>query len=218
MAYKEPRRLRPYPKLRKRSGVRYTARGIADWGEIRQPRPRRHARPDWGTRTRFSREQYLESLATKDVRGSLQERILYKALIDRGYSPIYDFTFQTSQLGGRTELGGLVADFMFPDVFVIVQVQSYWHTVTLAVERRDDDQKTVLESMGYTVLDIWPEIIEDVSALDDWIDRNIKTLWGTSAQGLALSPTSNIDSYVSYAYDPVWQVMLTKLNEISEAL
>jgi very-short-patch-repair endonuclease len=192
-----PRLVRPYPKLRPRTGLRRFGIGIVRWNIIRQRRPRRHAR-SWGLRTRFlAPEVQLEARATQQVRGSLQERIFYRALTAYGLQPGVDFTFQTNQLGGRMELGGLVADFLFPLPMVIVQVQSAWHTMTLSLERRDDDQNAILQSLGYTVLDIWPNTIEDEAALDYWISHNIMTLWGTSTQGLSLGGGSQDIPYLS---------------------
>ena len=50
----------------------------------------------------------------EQVNGTLPERILYLALIRvMHFSPNADFDFQSSQEGGRLELGGLVADFLF---------------------------------------------------------------------------------------------------------
>jgi hypothetical protein len=82
------------------------------------------------------------------------------------------------------ELGGLVADFLFPVPMVIVQVQSVWHTQTMYHQVRDKDQAAILSSMGYTVLEIWPTTIEDPRALDEWFNFNVMTLWGTSSQGI----------------------------------
>jgi hypothetical protein len=98
--------------------------------------------------------------------------------------PNVDFTFQSSQLGGRLQLGGLVADFLFEVPRVIVQVQSSWHTMTLEHKMRDADQLMLLRHMGYTVLEIWPHTIEDQAALDWWMEQNVMLMWGTSRQGL----------------------------------
>jgi hypothetical protein len=108
--------------------------------------------------------------------------------------PGVDFSFQTSQLGGRREIGGLVADFIFETPRVILQVQSIWHTLTTELERRDDEQRLVLESMGWTVLDLWPNTIEDQSALDQWIDKHIVGLFGRSSTGL-IGGVSGVDSH-----------------------
>jgi len=180
---RSPRRIRGYPS-RPESMVKRL--GLVRAHVATQPRPRIHARP-WRYRTRLDTQWSLEERAAQHIRGSLQERIFYKALVDHGLSPIHDFSFQPNFFGGRAELGGLVADFMFPLVQVVVQVQSYWHTISLEIERRDKDQAAILQSLGFLVLELWPNTIEDQAALDLWIERNIMTLWGTSRQGLGSS-------------------------------
>lgn len=188
---KAPRRLRPYPSVKPKTGVRWRGRGAVKWPTIRRERPRRHARA-WRYRTRQDALAALESRASQEVRGSLPERIFYKALTDRGFIPGVDFSFQPSMFGGRTQLGGLVADFMFSVPRVIVQVQSVWHTVTAAHERRDEDQRVILESLGWTVLEIWPPTIESQAALDHWLNDNIMTLWGTSTQGIGVGSSTDV--------------------------
>jgi hypothetical protein len=46
------------------------------------------------------------------------------------------------------------------------------------------DQASILSALGYTVIEVWPTTIEDSSALDEWFNRNIMTLFGTSSQGI----------------------------------
>lgn len=177
MTPKSARRLRGYPK-RRHAQVRRYKRGGIKRDLIPQKRPRRHARP-WRYRTGFSKEKWLENRAAQGIRGSLQERLFYQALVDYGLIPGLDFDFQSTQLGGRMELGGLVADFIFPAAALIVQVQSYWHTITLEHEVRDNDQASVLRGMGWDVLEIWPQTIEDPAALRWWMERHILRLFGT---------------------------------------
>lgn len=190
--------IRPYPKLRAITGIRRHGRGITKWSQIRQERPRRHAK-SWLWKTRLDPHAALEERATKKVRGSLQERIVFKALEGHGFINGVDFSFQSSQLGGRQRLGGLVGDFVFELPKVIVQVQSMWHTITAAHERRDEDQYAILQSMGYTVLEIWPESIENLDALDDWIGANLMTMWGTSSQGIGAGVGNDIPHMTTVA-------------------
>ncbi len=151
------------------------------------------------------------------VRGSLQERIFYQALLDRGFIPGEDFTFQTSQLGGRAELGGLVADFIFPVPMVIVQIQSVWHTRTLYHQLRDQDQYMILASLGYTVLEVWPTTIEDPRALDEWFNFNVMTLWGTNSQGLGAGPGGDI-TWAHLIDFNLWVEIESKLDDIRNIL
>jgi len=142
--------------------------------EFRQARPRRFAR---ARGTTYDRDAALEQKAKQGIVGSLEERIFYKALEDRWFIPEVDFTFQAAQQGGRAELGGLVADFLFPVPSVIVQIQSDWHEGDLEILERDRTQQSVLESLGYDVLYIWPETLHHEVLLDQWFDR-IARLWG----------------------------------------
>lgn len=183
---KSPRRLRPYPKSPKPLVRNIRTRAVIRSEWYRQKRPRRHARP-WQYRTRLSLQAALEERAAQTVRGSLQERIVYQALVDWGLIPGVDFDFQSSMMGGRAELGGLVADFLFPHIRVIVQVQSYWHQISMEYTQRDANQVAILQSMGYTVLEVWPDTINNQAALDLWMDRNIMHMWGTSRQNFGTS-------------------------------
>ena len=178
----EFRYVRGYPK-KAAEMLRRFKRDTVKRSLIRRHRPRRHGRP-WRYRTKADPNLLLEARAQQGIRGSVQERIFYKALVDRGFIPDTDFTFQSSQLGGRLELGGLVADFLFEVPRVIVQVQSSWHTMTLEHKMRDADQLMLLRHMGYTVLEIWPHTIEDQAALDWWMEQNVMLMWGISWQGL----------------------------------
>lgn len=215
---RRPRRIRPYP-LRPRPMVQRLGRGVLRRTMLRLPRPRRHARP-WKYRTRLDYTAALEERAAQNVRGSLQERIFYQVLVNYGLIPDIDFSFQTSMLGGRMELGGLVADFIFPVVGVIVQVQSMWHNLSLEFKVRDQDQAAVLQSMGYVVFEIWPNTIEDQAALDLWIERNIMHLWGTSANALGSSHGRDIPFLLGITADLQYDFteLLRLLKEILEAL
>lgn len=215
MAKKSPRFVRPYPLSRPVTLVRRQKRGGTKWDLIRQPRPRIHARTKWGVRTRIDPDSATEARATKDVKGSLEERLLYQSLVDWGFIPGVDFTFQTSIMGGRAELGGLVADFIFPIPMIIINPTSVWHTMTLANIRRDDDQTAILASMGYMVIYLDPNIIHDPIALDYWISNNIAMLWGTSSKGQGFGSGGVGDlSYVN----SIEQGMLTNINQTLDAI
>jgi len=176
-----PRYIRPYPR-RPRKMIRRLKWGGVVRQLLRQPRPRRHAKRRG---TGYDPDSYLEARAAQDVEGSLEERIFYKALVDHGFIPGVDFVFQSSEFGGRAELGGLLADFVFPVPRLVVQVMSqYWHS-TPEVEARDVTQQALLEMLGYTVMFLWEGVIRDEAALERWIDNNLLHLWGTSSYPLA---------------------------------
>ena len=106
------------------------------------------------------------------VRGSVQERIVYKELEKRGIP----FDFQSSVDGGRLQLGGMVADFILLDRPVVIRVQgSTWHA-TFRGEQRDQAQKAYIEGLGYTVLDIWDWEIEDDDLRSGWFSRYVDVM------------------------------------------
>lgn len=179
---KHPRFVAGYP-TKTRTGIIRKKRGAIKRALLRQPRPRLSPKRPYGVATRQIKRWSLEARAapyTIRAAGSLEERIFYQALVDFGFIPGVDFDFQTSMFGGRAELGGLVADFMFPLIKLIVNPYSDWHTMSAYNIRRDLDQTAILESLGYTVLSLWPETIYDQSLLEEWIARNIQHMWGTS--------------------------------------
>lgn len=211
---RRPRFVRPYPR-RPTTGIRRFRGGIVRWEYLRQDRPRRYARPQWGTRTRIDAQAALEARAAQGIDGSLEERIVYAALVQHGLKPDVDFTFQSSEFGGRAVLGGLVADFLFDVPKVVLQVQSYWHTLTREIERRDDDQAALLQAMGYVVLELWPDVIHSQAALDLWITNHLGLLWGTSYHGYVATGERNQPfEETSGMYDQ----LVRRINELEETV
>lgn len=89
-----------------------------------------------------------------EIIASEPERIVLAWLGKRG---ITDYDFQSSQLGGRFELGGSVVDFLFSERQLAWRVQGeYWHQ---GVEKTGTDavQRELLESQGWIVVDIKEE-------------------------------------------------------------
>jgi len=86
--------------------------------------------------------------------GTLPEYAVFWAL-EKAYAA---FSFQTSKLGGRLELGGAVADFIIsePVPYLIIRVQGEYFHYEQGEERKGKDliQKEALHSKGYTVIDI----------------------------------------------------------------
>ena len=135
--------------------------------------------PTWWTlhrRTPGSKEYVGDPLedravSKEQVNGTLPERILYRALQRVVHqSATSDFDFQSSLEGGRLELGGIVADFLFRNKRLVIRVQGPTHTGFLRM-RKDDEQKSILESMGYLVKDIEDDTIYNEFALEDWLRR-----------------------------------------------
>jgi hypothetical protein len=115
-----------------------------------------------------------EERAKQGIRGYLAERIMYKALETFGFVADVDFDFQSSEQGGRLELGGIVADFMFFYRRLIIQIQGPTHNTYLRF-RKDEEQKDALSDKGFSVLEIDESDVLDAGALDIWIRRNLGT-------------------------------------------
>lgn len=117
-------------------------------------------------------EDPLEARAVSKstVNGTLPERIVYKALTNRRLIPNIDFDFQSSEQGGRLELGGMVADFLFPNMMFVLNVQGPTHATFLRAEK-DSEQEGELADMGYGYYEIWENTIYDQSSLDKFLRR-----------------------------------------------
>ena len=126
-------------------------------------------------RVQVGLEDPREQRAVSEARiaGTLPERIFFKALLDRGMREGIDFTFQSSLQGGRLFLGGMVADFILTTRSLIVRIQGRkWHT-GFEQERKDDFQRDILEGMGYHVLDLFDDTINDDYMFAEWLRRHI---------------------------------------------
>lgn len=122
----------------------------------------------------------MRAVSKETVRGTLPERIVYKRLVTMGQKVNLDFTFQSSLAGGRWELGGIVADFMFPYLHLIIQVQGHTHAQYLR-QRKDDEQKFVLSEMGYDVVELDEQLIYSEYEFENAIRRIFgwEANWGT---------------------------------------
>jgi len=106
------------------------------------------------------------------VRGFQSERIVYKMALTHRHVPGADFTFQSSQQGGRTELGGMVADFLWPRKMLILQVQGPTHEENLRM-RKDSEQADMMTNLGYTIVYIDLNTVHNQAKLDDFFTRYI---------------------------------------------
>ena len=100
-----------------------------------------------------------------------------------------DFTFQSSLQGGRLELGGIVADFIFPYQMIIIQVQGPTHTEYLRMQK-DREQKNILQDMGYYVYDLDEDLIYNRLKFEDrmkQIFRLSRPGGGGGSQGVSRS-------------------------------
>lgn len=127
-------------------------------------------------------EDILEARAMPHgmIRGTLPERILYRALMELMHFVPGDFDFQSSLQGGRIELGGIVADFIFPNLRIVIQVQGPTHAEYLRIQK-DREQELALNDMGFEVYDLWEDTIYDVYALENWLRKTFN--WNASGGG-----------------------------------
>ena len=85
--------------------------------------------------------------------GSKPEWAVYSALVQLGYEPGRDFTYQASVLGGRLEYGGAVLDFVIPSLSLAINVQSiYYHYEDITARRRDALARTAVEGLGIRLI------------------------------------------------------------------
>lgn len=151
--------------------VRFQIRSLQKHEVIRPPDPwwfivhnRGIPRPKIG-------EDPLEARAVPHflMRGTILERILYRYLVETmHFVPGIDFSSQTSLQGGRIELGGIVADFLFPILRIVLNPIGPTHDQYYRI-RKDQEQNMALEAMGYTVYMIDEEIIKDVYRFENYM-------------------------------------------------
>ena len=105
------------------------------------------------------------------VPGYLTERILYATLVNLfHFVPDVDFLYQSSAQGGRLEMGGLVADFLFPILRVVINPLGPQHYQFRNVAK-DEEQILILAEMGYQAYLIDEEVIYDEYQLEDFLRR-----------------------------------------------
>ena len=87
--------------------------------------------------------------------GSGPEWIAYVTLQRQGLRPNVDFVFQSRVLGGRTELGGLVVDFLFnnpPGLAINIQGVYYHYEQGSQGLARDIIARELLAQQGITLI------------------------------------------------------------------
>ena len=94
-------------------------------------------------------------MTTTQVMSDL-ERIVFDFLIKRNIA----FDFQTSLAGGLYSLGGAVVDFIVEPNLAWRIMGEYYHR---GIEKTGSDtiQKEMLSALGYVVVDIWADDIEN---------------------------------------------------------
>lgn len=90
-----------------------------------------------------------ERQAPADWMGTYPEYLVYQQLVRM----VINFDYQSSQLGGRSERGGLVLDFYIPSLSLALNVQStYWHYGRPEARQADRIQREALEAQGLRVV------------------------------------------------------------------
>ena len=123
----------------------------------------------------------LEQRAAQGIPGFLTERLLYAALVNLFHMvPGVDFLFQSSLEGGRLEMGGLVADFLFPQLRIVINPLGPQH-YQFRNMAKDEEQVAILKEMGYDAYLIDEEITYDEYKLEEFLRRIFG--WNGSAGG-----------------------------------
>jgi len=114
----------------------------------------------------------LEARAVSEfaVKGYLHERVVYRWLTSNGFVPGADFDFQSSQDGGRQDIGGIVVDFLFPTMKIALGVDGPTHQALLQA-RKDEEQKQLLAEMGYWSIAIDIALIQNEALFNIEMNR-----------------------------------------------
>lgn len=197
--------------------VQLRSQTVVRWEEI-------NLEPDWftlhkrGVRRIKVGDDPLEARAVSHdaVKGTLPERIVYKYLVSMlDMVSGIDFTFQSSQEGGRMELGGIVVDFLFPSQRAILQVQGPTHDQFLR-KAKDQEQMGILEAYGYNVYEIQDDTIYDVYLFEEWMRRFFGLAEGRGGSGGAHG------SYEGYLLpdreDPLWEEIYALASTLPASL
>jgi len=118
----------------------------------------------------------MRAIPHDQLRGTLPERIIYKYLTERlNFSEGPDFDFQSSLQGGRIDTGGIVADFIFRYLRVVINPLGPTHDEFLRM-KKDSEQIDALTSMGYQVYmipeaDVYdePTFIRTMQQIFGWV-------------------------------------------------
>ena len=189
-------------------------RDAVRWDAI-QPDPSWYILHRRGPKRPVVGEDPLEARAVSEssVTGFLSERIVYKWLLGARLHPNVDFDFQSSMNGGRLELGGMVVDFIFPRLMIALRIQGPTHLEVLRM-RKDQEQRQILEQMGYKVYDLdLPTILNEME-FNNFM-RNM--LFNERAGGRTVMEMITTQADEGYE-QRIWQETDEKLGDISWAL
>ena len=196
--------------------IRFQERSLIRRERLRQD-------PHWfslhrrGPKRTWIGENQLEARAwpKSRIRGTLPERIIYKYLVETmRFQEGSDFDFQSSLQGGRIDTGGIVADFLFKTLRIVLNPLGPTHYEFLRM-KKDDEQISALEEMGYQVYMI-PE--EDV--YNEYVfDELMRKIFGwyhsggaDSAPDVDFLPISN-----GFTYDRLYASVLELRDLVEQA-
>jgi len=98
------------------------------------------------------------------------EKIIYDWLVKRKIP----FEFQSSLMGGRYSLGGAVVDFVITDLNILIRAHGdYWHK-QMSQQASDVVQRELLESQGWTVVDIWGSALDTPAKVNDTLMKALQ--------------------------------------------
>ena len=104
------------------------------------------------------------------------------------------------------EIGGIVADFLFPQRKIVIQVQGPFHNAVLR-EAKDEEQDADLSEMGFAVLYITTEECLSPVKLEAWFRKYMdpQAVRGTNSR-LFWSP-DGLDESDEALLDSAWRVI-----------
>ena len=149
------------------------------------------------------------------VKGYLHERVLYRFFVEKmRFVPGADFTFQSSFEGGRSQLGGMVADFLFFNWRMVINIKGPTHYMFLQ-SKKDEEQAGILAEMGFTVF--YPDLktIESEFLLEDWARRVFNF---ATSRGAGLKADSSVSDYQDRAQQALIDSIADVLEDVDKYL
>lgn len=164
-----------------RRPVRFQTRSLIEKQFLRPPdwRFSLHVRGPRGRPWIGTSPLEMRAIPKEQLRGTLPERIIYKYLTERmRFVDGVDFDFQSSLQGGRADTGGIVADFLFKILRVVINPIGPSHDEFIRMAK-DREQTQALQLLGYDVYLIPEDDVYNESRFLDWMER----IFGTRGSG-----------------------------------
>lgn len=121
----------------------------------------------------------MRAIPKEQLRGTLPERIIYKYLTERmRFVDGIDFDFQSSLQGGRADTGGIVADFLFKILRIVINPTGPSHDEFIRIAK-DREQTQALQLLGYDVFLIPEADVYDEQTFLKWMGM----IFGTRGSG-----------------------------------